>query len=122
VGDLCETVSHVTRFQSSPEYGDTNVQPNKFLDLTILVYMSRAPVDVKHGDEIFPDRNHRDKGETTDRSMKPEEESGRRPTTLYLIQDPDQDPPSSSELVMLVGTMEDLLGRTGGGDVFERGF
>ena len=49
-----------------------------------------------------------------------EEEGARRPT-LYLILDPDQDPSCSSEVIMLVGTKEELRSKTGGGDVFERG-
>lgn len=52
-----------------------------------------------------------DKGDKTE----PEEE-GDRPPTLYLILDPGQVPSSASEVVMLVGTMEELRGRTGGSD------
>lgn len=56
-----------------------------------------------------------------DRNAKSEEEGDRRPT-LYLVLDPDQDPSRSSGVWMLVGTREELCGKTGGGDVFEKGF
>ena len=63
-----------------------------------------------------------DKGGTCDRNAKSEEEGDRRPT-LYLVLDPDQDPSTSpSEVWMLVGTREEIFGKTGGGDVLERGF
>lgn len=74
----------------------------------------RTPSDLPDGPP------HRDKGEMSDRSTKPEEEGGRRPT-LYLVLDPDQDPSCPSEVMMLVGTKEELLGKTGGGDVLEKG-
>ena len=46
------------------------------------------------------------------------EQGGDRSPTLYLVLDPDQDPSSSSEVRMLVGTREELCGhKTGGGDV-----
>lgn len=64
-----------------------------------------------------PGRDNRDKGEGTERT---EEEEGRRPT-LYLILDPDQDPSRPSEVLMLVGTKEELGGKTGGGDELGKG-
>jgi len=56
----------------------------------------------------------------SERSTQSEEEGAGRPT-LYLILAPDQDPSCSSEVTMLVGTKEELLGKTGGGDVLEKG-
>lgn len=72
-----------------------------------------------HSDGFSPDRSDREAG---DARTKTEEEVGRRPTTLYLILDPDQGPSlCASEVMLLVGTMEELRGQTGGGDVLERG-
>jgi hypothetical protein len=57
-----------------------------------------------------------------DRNAQSEEEGDRRPT-LYLVLDPDQDPSCPSEVRMLVGTREELCGKTGGDDVYlNRGF
>ena len=73
----------------------------------------RTPGELEQNSQSFPD-SYRDR---SDGSANPEEEGVRRPT-LYLILDPDQDPPSSSGAMMLVGTKEELRGKTGGGDVF----
>lgn len=62
----------------------------------------------------------RDKGGVCDRNAEEEEDGDRRPT-LYLVLDPDQDPSSSSEVRLLVGTREELCGQTGGGDGLEKG-
>jgi len=70
--------------------------------------------------QFFPDSPHRDMGDMSDRGLKPEEEGDRRPT-LYLVLDPDQDPSSSSEAIMLVGTKEELRSKTGGDDVLGKG-
>jgi len=79
--------------------------------------MYRTPVEF----EQVPDGPHRDKGDASDRSAPSEQEETRR-GTLYLVLDPDQDPSCSSEAILLVGTREELRGKTGGGDVFEKGF
>ena len=76
-------------------------------NLTIAVYRTPEP-------QAEDDRD--DKGDRTE----PGEEAD-RPQTLYLILDPGQVPSSASEVVMLVGTMEELRGRTGGGDEDEKG-
>jgi len=83
----------------------------------------RTPADFEQNNEFSPDHVHedRDKGDMTDRRVKSEEEGYRRPTTLYLILDPDQDPSNSSEVRMLVGTREELRSKTGGGDELEKG-
>ena len=89
------------------------------LDLTIPVYMynCRTPAD---DIEFLPDRDHRDKGERTDRGTRPGGEGARRPT-LYLVLDTDQDPSCPSEVNLLVGTIEEFRSQTGGGDELEWG-
>jgi hypothetical protein len=72
--------------------------------------------------DAYEEADDWDKGGTCDRNANSEEEGDRRPT-LYLVLDPDQDPSCSSEVRMLVGTsLEELCGKTGGGDVVEKGF
>ena len=81
----------------------------------------RTPSETEQKNESFPEDTHRDTGDVSDRGAGSEEEGVRRPTTLYLVLDPDQDPSCSSEVTMLVGTKEELRGKTGGGDVLGKG-
>ena len=69
------------------------------------------------GSELEHDHDGRDdKGGETEA-----EEERDRPPTLYLILDPGQVPSNASEVVMLVGTLEELRTRTGGSDEDEKG-
>ena len=69
--------------------------------------MYRAP-----GSEV---EHHHDGRDDKGGETEPEEERD-RPPTLYLILAPGQVPSSASEVVMLVGTMEELRTGTGGSD------
>ena len=60
------------------------------------------------------------KGEICDRNANSEEEGGRRPT-LYLVLDPGRDPSCSSGVWVPVETKEGVYGKTGGGDMLEKG-
>lgn len=62
----------------------------------------------EQNNDFSPEGPHQwDKGGMCDRNAKSEEEGDRRPI-LYLVLDPDQDPSSSSEVRMLVGTREEV--------------
>lgn len=88
-------------------------------NLICCVYRTPGEQDGRFFPGSSPDP-HRDMGDMSDRGSKPEEEGDRRPT-LYLVLDPDQDPSSSSEAIMLVGTKEELRSKTGGDDVLGKG-
>ena len=103
MGVLFDTVSHATVFR---------------------MWGHEHPAEERRSNSICVDRTpdslHRDMGDMSDRGLRPEEEGDRRPT-LYLVLDPDQDPSSSSEAIMLVGTKEELRSKTGGDDVVGKG-
>ncbi|KAF9648964.1 hypothetical protein BDM02DRAFT_2022110 [Thelephora ganbajun] len=82
--------------------------------------LTPTPSEFEQSNQFSSDSLHRDEGVTSNKSTESEDEGIRRPT-LYLILDPDQDPSCSSEVIMLVGTKEEIGGKTGGGDVLEKG-
>jgi hypothetical protein len=87
----------------------------------ICISVHRTPTEFEQNNEPLPDGPHRERGDISDKCGKPEQGGVRRPT-LYLILDPDQDLSRSTEVVMLVGTKEELRRRkTGGDDVLGKG-
>jgi hypothetical protein len=95
-------------------WGDTNSVGSD------LIPVYRTPNGFEQNNQFFPDGPHREKEDMSGRGARSEEEGIRRPT-LYLVPDPDQDLACPSEVMMLVGTKEELHGKTGGGDVLGKG-
>lgn len=83
------------------------------------MHVYRTPEESEQ-DKFHPDGPHQDVEEGSDRGAGSEGEGVRRPT-LYLVLDPDQDLSCSTEAILLVGTKEELRGKTGGGDVLGQG-